>query len=304
MNAARLPHTTLGYVVTGLLTSIQMIGVVGCSTALNPADFNPANPLGLFVNRGGAGGLLGTIRLPNGRAAFLFGSVFDSGLIREIDGAVLVDENGKEASAVFDNGFIQSAEAFDGSTLSMQYDEISTRRVKGRANLNFAAVPEPDREQSIPFDIDLEQTARDLAAEVRELFGIEISDSEPPEDPLGKSKQLDAEISAASPSPLSASGESAKDLARQQLILIFAQFHAAAFAALGFIMVEILTSIVPILFELTVAVVSAITQAVVIAMFTPFILLGELMRVAVFQPLYVVNIDIDLNLSVPRRPSR
>ncbi|MBX3396099.1 MAG: hypothetical protein KF841_12105 [Phycisphaerae bacterium] len=304
MNAARLPQTVLGSAVTGLLTAIQMIGIVGCSTAFNPVDFNPASPVGLFVNRAGTGGLLGTIRLPNGRSAFLFGSVFESGLIREIDGAVLVDENGDEAFAVFDNGFIKSAEAFDGSTLSMNYDEISTRRVKGRADLNFAAVPESDRQQSIPFDIDLEQNARDLAAKVRELFGIDIINAEPPDNPLAKSRQLDAQRGSASSELVGGPGGSGKEFAREQLILFFVQFHAAAFAALGFILVEILAAVVPILFELTVAVVSSITQAVVIAMFTPFILLGELMRVAVFQPLYVVNIDVDLNLSIPRRPSR
>ena len=48
-----------------------------------------------------------------------------------------------------------------------------------------------------------------------------------------------------------------------------------------------------------VGVVAAVTQALVVAMFTPFILMGEVLRVAVLQPVHTVNLEVDLNLNPP-----
>ncbi|MBK8268816.1 MAG: hypothetical protein IPK83_11145 [Planctomycetes bacterium] len=282
--------SAIGHGVITFLCSIQFIGYSGCASSLSTGTYDPDHPLGLFVNSDLSSSNLGAIRLPGGESVYVFGSYFASGLIQEITGAVLQDADGNEATATLENGLVKRATSFDGSTLDMSYDEVSSRRIKGRADVFFAGLDESDQNQTMEFDIDLQKVAADLADEVRDLLGLNISDSEPPEDPLGKTKVFDSAL------------EFEKTEARAQLILAFAQFHIAAYAALGFVIVEIMSAVVGILFELVANVVLAVTQAVIIAMFTPFILLGEVMRLAVRQPLFVVDINIDLNVSPPKRP--
>lgn len=284
------PKSAIGHGVITFLCCIQFIGYSGCASSLSSSTYDPDQPLGLFVNSDMSSSNLGAIRLPGGESVYVFGEYFPSGLIQEITGAVLQDADGNEATATLENGLVKKAKSFDGSTLDMDYDEVSTRRIKGRADVFFAGLDEADQNQTIEFDIDLQKAAADLADEVRDLLGLNISDSEPPEDPLGKTKAFDSAF------------ELTKSDARAQLILAFAQFHIAAYAALGFMIVEIMSAVVGIMFELVANVVLAATQAVIIAMFTPFILLGEVMRLAVRQPLFVVDINIDLNVSPPKRP--
>lgn len=286
MKLSRLPYSVFGHFVTALLMGVQMMGLPGCSTALNSGPYDPDNPVGLFANDDTSSDTLGAVRLPTGETVFVFGDYGSNGAIREITGAILRDSSGQEAWAIFDNGLVQSAGSFDGSTVDMTYDEVSTRRIKGRADFSFAGLAEEDREQAATFDIDLEQAADQLADKVRDLLGVDISNSEPPDDPLAKSKQVEEAAGI-------------KSEVRSQLILLF---HAAAFAALGYVFVEIMAALVSVVFEVMVNVVSALTQAVVVAMFTPFILLGEVMRLSIEQPLYQVDINVDLDLDLPRHP--
>ncbi|HWL95671.1 MAG TPA: hypothetical protein VNT79_19290 [Phycisphaerae bacterium] len=298
MQIRRLSSSAVGHCVISVLCGVQIIGFTGCSTALPPSDFDPNNPLGLFANSDTSSDTLGAIRLPTGETVFVFGEFFETGLIRDINGAILHDQEGREATATFDNGFVTSAKSFDDSTLNITYDEISTRHIRGRADLSFSALDEADREQSTAFDIDLEQAAADLANDVRDLLGIDISDEAPPEDPFGKAKIAEASMLKILENPSSTPME--KVTARAQLVLVLAEFHVAAFAALGFVLVEIMAKLVGVIFEVMVAVVTVVTQAIVLAMFIPFILLGEVLRAATRQPLFVV--DVEVVLDVPRRP--
>src|SRR5690606_37021893 len=129
---------------------------------------------------------------------------------------------------------VSKATSFDGSTLSMTYTEISTSRLRGTVDLFFAELPEPDAHQSIPFDIDLARAAAELAAELQSFLGISISTAEPPANPVGKSRLPDLDKGHKTSNPDAAA----------QLILAFVGFHQAAFAAMGYIIVEIMGGLI------------------------------------------------------------
>ncbi len=300
MLQSRAPFTFWGQIVTSVLCSIQILGGVGCNTTFNLDPTDPSNPTGLLINRDRGSNTLGAIRLPSGESVFLFGAYGSSGLIERIDGAVFIDSEGNESSAVFENGLIKSARSSDGSSLDMTYDEVSTRRIKGHVDLVFAALDETDRDQTTEFDIDLERAAAEVAAEMRERLGLDISDAEPPESPDGKRLSADRAVEQVLDTRF---GDMAtKEEMRSQLILVFLQFHAAAFSALGFVIVEILSALVGIIFNVMVAVVVVLTRAIVVAMFLPLILLGEVMRAAVHQPIRPLSFELDIDIEIPRRP--
>lgn len=301
MTRPGIPFTVWGQLITSVLCSLQILGSAGCSTTFSGTGdpLNPSNPLGLLINRDPGATTLGAIRLPTGESVFVFGQYSRSGLIERIDGAVLVDQDGKESSVLFENSLVKSARTSDGSSLAMQYDEVSTRRIKGRADVVFGALDGANKNQTFEFDIDLERAAAEVAEQLRESLGIEVSDEEPPDSPDDRRIVGDpmSAFTVANPA-----GTPSKEEIRSQLLLVFLQFHAAAFATLGYVLVEIVSALVGIIFEVVASVVVAVTRAVVIAMFTPIILLGEVMRAATRQPIIPVNFDLDIDIEIPGLP--
>ncbi len=293
MSPVKLP-TAFSRVVMAFACSVLIAGPAGCTTGgfnnfLNIGTPGTPNPFGLLINTDLASDLLGAIRLASNENVFLFGKFSDSGLIERIDGASYRNSEGQVAKVELANGLVTKATSFDGSTLTMVYEEISTQRLKGRVDLVIAGIAGDDGMQSFPFDIDLAQAVDDVTAEIEEFLGIDVSETVPPENPVGKVRLPDVNKGVKTSNPDQVA----------QLILAFVSFHRAAFAAIGYVIVEIMGGLISAMANLVVGVVVAVTQAVVIAMFTPFILMGEVLRVAVFQPVYTVDLNVDLNLNPP-----
>lgn len=289
MPPMKLP-TAISRVVMAFACSVLLVGPAGCQTNLfNIGAPGTPNPFGLLINTDLGSDLLGAVRLNNGDNVFLYGKFLDSGLIERIDGASYRNANGQVAKVELANGLVTKATSFDGSSISMTYDEISTERLKGTVTLNFAGIAGDDATQTIPFDIDLAQAAADVAAEIQDFLGIDVSSTTPPPNPVGKVRLPDVHKGQKTSNPDQVA----------QLILAFVSFHRAAFAAIGYVIVEIMGGIINVMANVLVGVVAAVTQAVVVAMFTPFILMGEVLRVAVLQPVYTVDLNVDLNLNPP-----
>lgn len=289
MIPVKLP-IAISRVAMAFACSVLIAGPAGCQTGLfNIGVPGTTNPFGLLVNTDLGSDLLGAVRLDNGDNVFMYGKFLDSGLIERIDGAAYRNANGQVAKVELTNGLVTKATSFDGSSITMTYEEISTQRLKGRVDLVFAGIEGVDGMQSIPFDIDLAQAVDDVTMELENYLGIDLSQDAPPANPVGKVRLPDVNKGRKTSNPDQVA----------QLILAFVSFHRAAFAAIGYVIVEIMGGLISAMANLVVGVVAAVTQAVVIAMFTPFILMGEVLRIAVFQPVYTVDLEVDLNLNSP-----
>lgn len=293
MRISRMPHTIPGQLLTAPLAAVMILGSVGCNGLI--ANLPPGaaiNTFGLFLNTDTSSDVIGALRLANGQSVFVFGSFQPDGRVREITGAVLRDDQGQEAEVTFENGLLKSASSFDGSTLNLTYDEVSIQRLRGRADLFLAQVPAPDQNQTINFDVDVQQAAADLAQSVMDLTGVNVSEAEPPEDPLATPKARQAD-----PSP---AGANKADQSAQ--VIIFAVFQASAFAAIGFVMVQVMARLVSVMVNLVVGLVKAITRTIVLVVLTPFIIMGDVLRVAIVQPIITIDFNLDLNILIPPRP--
>jgi len=282
--------TAISRVVMALACSVLLAGPGGCQTGLlNIGTPGTPNPFGLLINTDLASDLLGAVRLGDGNNVFLYGKFLDSGLIERIDGASFRNADGQVAKVELLNGWVSKATSFDGSTLTMNYEEISASRLKGTVDIVFAGLEGDDATQSIPFDIDLAQAVADVTSQIESYLGVDLSDSAPPTNPVGKVRLPDVHKGQKTSNPDQVA----------QLILAFVSFHRAAFGAIGYVIVQLMGGLINVMANLLVGVVAAVTQAVVVALFTPFILMGEVLRVAVLQPVYTVDLEVDLNLNPP-----
>lgn len=295
MRVSRMPYTIPGQLLTAPMAAVMILGSIGCNgliTNLPPGA--ASSTFGLFLNTDTSSDVIGAIKLANGQSVFVFGSFQPDGRVREITGAVLRDDQGREAEVNFVNGLLTSAKSFDGSTLNLTYDEVSAQRLKGRADIFLAQVPAPDQNQTIDFDVDLQQAAADLAQSVRDLTDLNVSEAEPPEDPLATTKPRQADPNLM--------GNDKADQSAQ--VIIFAVFQASAFAAIGFVMVQVMARLVSVMVNLVVGLVKAITRTVVLVVLTPFILMGDVLRVAIVQPIITIDFDLNLDIVIPPRPHR
>ena len=271
--------------------SVLIAGSAGCQSGFNLGGFTPftgGNPFGLLINTDINSNVLGVLRLATGESVFSYGAFQSNGLIQRVDGFVYRDAVGQEAKVELTNGLVSRATSFDGSTIEITYTEASTSRLTGTVRLSFASLIGDDAVQVIPFDVDLQMAASELAGELQDLLGINVASNTPPENPIGKVKLEDSRMKP-----------TAKPDVAAQLILAFVAFHQAAFAAIGYVIVEVMAGVVSAVANLLVGVVAAVTQTVVVALFTPFILMGEILRVAVFQPAFTVDLNFDVDVTPP-----
>lgn len=295
MRLSRFPYTIPGQLLTAPLGAVMILGSVGCNgliTNLPPGAV--ATTFGVFLNTDTTSDVIGAVRLADGQSVFVFGSFQPDGRVREITGAVLRDDQGQVADVTFENGLLKSAGSFDGSTLNLTYDEVNAQRLKGRADVFFAQVPPADQNQTIDFDVDLQQAAADLAQSVLDLTGLNVSTAEPPEDPLATTRLRSAD---AGPTAAEKADQSAQ-------VIVFAVFQASAFAAIGFALVQVMARLVSAMVNLVVGLVQAVTRNIVLVVLTPFIVMGDVLRVAVVQPIITIDFDLDLNIVIPPRPHR
>ncbi len=281
----------VGQVVCGCAISVMIAGSAGCQNGFNLGGFMPftgGNPFGLLINTDTSSDLLGVLRLSSGESVFSYGAFQTNGLIQRVDGFIYRNAVGQESKVELSNGLVSRATSFDGSTIEITYDEVSTARLAGAVRLTFASLDGDDAVQEIPFDVDLQMAATELSNEIQNLLGINVATNTPPANPIGKVKLEDTRTKP-----------TAKPDVAAQLILAFVAFHQAAFAALGYVIVEIMAGVVGAVANLLVGVVAAVTQTLVVALFTPFILMGEILRVAVFQPAFTVDLNFDVDVTPP-----
>jgi hypothetical protein len=97
-----------------------------------------------------------------------------------------------------------------------------------------------------------------------------------------------------------------KDAATSQLSLYFIASAAVfTFASIGYVLVQVMGQVVDVMINVLVGVVPLITQAFVIAVTAPFILLGEIMRQSAEQPFSLLNLALaqqDGHLNLPPPP--
>jgi hypothetical protein len=284
-----------GWVISSYQISILAIGSAGC------ANFNlnqllaepPANPFGFLINTDTSSDTLGGVRLADGRSVFAYGSFKANGNINEITSAVIREVDGKESSIIFDGGLISQATGADGSTFNVTYDERTDTRLRGHVDIFFAPINET---HTINFDADLLQAAADLAAQVEQFTGLKVSTKPPPEDPSDKLALADSLVTPAM-----------KDAANSQFIFAFVGVFQYSFAAIGFACVQLMATLVRVMVQVLVGVVVALTRAIVVAVCTPFILLGEIMRSAVSHAAFFINFSLQIDplvVIIPRRPHR
>lgn len=291
MRIWKFPQSMPGHFVSAVTMSLLAMGPVACNS-LNfsgiPAAFGvQGDPLGFLFNTDLGSDVLGGIRLEDGNEAFVYGKRNANGSFKEITGAVLRDADGNEASILFENGRPAKARGFDGSTVEITYEEVSPDRLKGHVDLFFAdpAVAEEDRHQTLAFDVDLQEVAAELAERVAELLGLDISDAEPAASPPGRPRLADPALAAMG-----------KDAPEAQFILgLIVLPYQFAFMTMGFLCIQVMTQVVAVIVGTLLTLVATLTRAIVVAVFSPIIIMGEMMRMAV--GFAAVTIDFSITLT-------
>lgn len=283
MRARSLPYTIPGQWVTCLTIVSLIIAPFGCDTAQLLSGLFPdtggssgsnTNPYGLLINTDTSSNILGGVRLRDGRSVLVYGTFNSDGSIREVTGAAIRDASGQEAGISFENGRPKKGWAFDGSMIEFAYDEVSADRLKGSVKIYFA---DADTTETIPFDVDLLAAAAELEKIASELGGITISEKDPPSE-----KTIQTAKAA-----LGSDGLDKTD--RNQLAIILIPMFAAVYAVVGYVMVWVMVQVMQAVMTAVVASVVAVTAAMVVAVFSPFIIMGEVLRLAAEQPVVQIG---------------
>jgi len=286
MRLMRFPYTIAGQWVSGLTIVALIVATTGCNGfewlgATSAGD----NPFGVLVNTDTSKDLIGGVRLESGEAVYVYGTFNEDGTVKEITAAVIQNTEGEQASLTFESGRPKKGVAFDGSTLEMTYDEVSNERLSGQVVLVAA---ESGVTQTIPFDIDLLKAAADLAQMVEDLTGIAITADAPPSDSAARQLKSVESVDGSS-----------KSLQRTEVSIVVIALVPIAFATAGFL----LTSVMAQMMDAFVEAAETIARATVIAVFAPFIIMGNLMRLAVSQPILTIDVEIQgTALGIPARP--
>jgi hypothetical protein len=280
MRLFQLPFTRPGKLISMLATASLMFSMTACGTHVDytgdPADFH-----GLFINSDVSSSLLGGIRLKSGESLSLYGRFNTDGSIQELEEVVHEDELGQLTSLQFVSGRPSLALLHDGSRIEITYEQVSSTRLKGLVKLLIGPTGE---EFEAPFDVDLELALAQVAQMVEDLTGgaVDIDD--------------DSGASAATARLTEPTSATKDTLARQQLGLGALMF-AAIIAGAGFVMVCSMAQMMDSL----VVVVQASMRPVIIAIFMPLIIMGEICRLATSQPWITINVDVRPIYLPPRR---
>ena len=288
MRAFLSPYSIRGHLVTALLCGVMIIGPAGCngfqgSLSGVGGTTTTTSLFGFLMNTDTSSDLLGTLRLEDGNSVFVFGTRDSSGNVADVQAAVLRNASAEESAVNLDGGLLSKAKGFDGSSLTITYDERSTAHVRGHADIFFAGADPGEQNQTLAFDLDLQELLSELAAQVKAATGINISTAPPP-DPPGRVKLPDG-----------------MKTANADAIIVFAPFFVYAFATAGYLMVQFMGQFLQLMIQTYIF----LAQAIIVVAFAPFILMAEIMRGCVGLPLTSTDIVVGLALNgvtVPRRP--
>ncbi len=164
-----------------------------------------------------------------------------------------------------------------GSYVKLQYDEVSAERLKGQVEVYVAANEET---KTLDFDIDLQAAAEEIARKVKELTDIEVSDEAPPEE-LPQAKAVASPLGKSTGRP-----ESSVSI-RMSGVLV-----PLLFPLLGFTMMVVMVQVLELVMLVMVETLLLVTEAMVIAMFSPFLLMAELLRCSIEEPTTTVSFSL------------
>lgn len=270
MHPFRMPFTPKGKVVSLGSIAAFLFSMTSCGTQLDPPD-DLSKFRGLLINTDINSDLLGGIRLASGESVSLYGRFKPDGNIEELQEVVYSDAEGRTSSLQFVSGRPALAVLHDGSRLEVTYEEVNADRLKGVVDLT-AATGETYR---APFDVDLKMALSELAGTIEDLTGgaVQIDELTGASDPTARLAL-----------PL---GDAKDDQSRQQLQVGYLLF-GAMIAGAGFLMVCTMAQMM----EAVVAVIEVSMRPIVIAIFMPLIIMGEICRLAATEPWITIDVEI------------
>ncbi len=158
----------------------------GGGSAEAPSDPN-AVVAGLFINSDVADPLVIAGRGPTGEAIFVYGARGStSGALEQLDAIVVQDRNGATAFLSFENGWPVHLQGFDGGYTHIVYEDPVPPQLSATVEFYNAATNEIARQT---IEIDLEQTAAEVAAAVERATGLQL---DPPTEADLAAKEVQA----------------------------------------------------------------------------------------------------------------
>lgn len=211
---------------------------------------------GLFINEDTEDPLLIAGRNANGDAFFVFGTRDESGGLEEIESILVRTADGEESFIAFELGRPVHVQGADGSYVHIWYEEVSAERLTANVELYDAAT---GAQSTYTVDIDLEQTAAQIAEFVTQVTGQELETA----------GLVGNEIVV-------------KEGQQRVRITIFSPWYAAfvlpLVAAVG-LMTVVLGQVLVAVYAL----VAATMQLVLLAVFSPLFLIAEILDDAVWR---------------------
>ena len=247
--------------LAGLACFALLIAPLGCQLQTGTFDLSgllgsngsTAAGAGLFINEGD-GPLLIAGRADAG-AFFVFGTRDAGGNPAEIESILVQAADGSESFVAFESGRPVHIQGPDGSYAHIQYDEVSTSRLAATVELFDAAAQSTE---TYTAQIDLQQTAEQIADLVRDATGVELKTTTLRALSGEKSGQREVRITIFSP-----------------LFALFVIPLAAVIAATTVILGQVLV--------LMLEAVVATREVVLLAVFSPLFLIAELFNQAAIR---------------------
>jgi hypothetical protein len=271
MSLMQLPWSNCGRAITCVTLLAFSLTISGCVDPGGTSD--GSDGFGVLVNTDTSKSTIGGVRLKTGENVYLYGTFNSDGTVGEVTSALFQNADGQQLKLFFESGRPVQAVGFDGSKLDITYSEVSSTRLTGEAVFTPVDGSAPT---TFPFDIDLQKTAADLAASVQQLTGMQISADPPPADPA------------------STTSKPAVSQRGVQVLIVPVFISLTGFAVVQ-VMAQIMSSVSQA--------VTGVGRAIVFAFMTPFILMGNIMRTALGQPLITVDLSAGI-INIPPPPGR
>ncbi len=256
--------------LVALLSYALLVAPFGCQFAADLGDGGDdltTKSAGLFLNSDVFSPLLIAGRNAAGDAFFVYGSRALNGGIREVESLRVRTAAGEDSFIVFEQGRPVHAEGADGSYVTITYDEVSAERLKGSALAYDATTGQT---QTFPIDVDLRETAAQVAENVATLTGQTL---QVPEVPADTGKALQSALRITVDSSLFTLMVLPLVLMVDLCVVVMGQVLAAMFVA-----------------------VAAVTKAALLVAFAPLFLvaalLGEVLVRVEYVPLWSVFVSL------------
>lgn len=271
MQWMRAPLTIPGQFISA--TMMVSILAAGC-----PSDgLFAEDGFGTIINTDTSKDLVGGVRLKSGQAVYSYGSFLADGSVGEVTSIVFQDTSGGLATLYLESGRPSRLIAPDGTRMQIIYEEVSTQRLAGTISIT----PAGQSEQTYAFDVDLQKTAQDIATLVKNELGITITTETPPADSTSK-----AVADLGTPTPVAPSQKATSAVDRDVLVVVVPAVLVVTGFTLNLVMSQILSAML--------RVADAVAKSFIVAILTPFIFMGNVMRFAIGQPLVEINYTPDL----------